>query len=207
MPRRRITGARRWLNRAQKKRVMRSRMPRRRRQIVHRFTRSQYYSGAINGSTVVDTFGGVYFRLVDVPSATDFTNLFDMYRIDKVQIRFMPRANSAEAGTNQGLIKLFTAIDYDDITAPTSLAEILQYQTCKVTSSNRITTLTLKPKFASEVYQSAVSTGYGARNGWLDCSNTAIQHYGVKWALQQLPAGSQSFDLHVKYFLSFKNVI
>lgn len=188
--------------------IRRKRMARRpRNQLVHRFVRSQYYSGAVAGSTLLDTFGGVYFRLVDVPNSSEFTSLFDQYRIDKVTIKFMPRANSSEVGTNQGMVKLFTAIDRDDITSPTSIAELLQNETCKVTPSTRIVSRTFKPMFAQEVYQSATSTGYGARTGWLDCSNTSIQHYGIKWGLQQLPAGAQTFDLHVKYHLSFKNVI
>lgn len=184
-----------------RKRLARGRIPR-----IHRFVRSQYYSGAVTSSTVMDTFGGVYFRLVDVPNSSEFTTLFDQYRIDKVKIRFMPRANSSEVGTNQGMIKLFTAVDYDDITTPTSIAELLQYQNCKVVPSTAITTRVLKPAFASQVYQSATSTGYGARRGWLDCDNNAVQHFGIKWGLQQLPAGTQTFDLHVQYHLSFKGV-
>lgn len=188
--------------------IRRKRMARRpRNQLVHRFVRSQFYSGAISGSTVVDTFGAYYFRLADLPNSSDFTNLFDQYRIDKVTIRFMPRANSSEAGTNQGMVKLFITLDRDDITTPTSISEMLQNDTCKVSPSTRIVSRTLKPKFAQEVFQSAVSTGYGARSGWLDCSNNLVQHYGVKWGLQQLPSGSQTYDVHIKYHLSFKNVI
>lgn len=205
---------RRYVIRIRGRRVGANRMRPRRGQVmrrlargVHQFTRSQYYSGSINGSTLTDTFGGIYFRLGDLPNSSEFTNLFDMYRIDKVKIRFMPRANSAEVGSNQGQVKLFTAIDYDDITTPASIQELLQYENCKVSNTTNITTRVLKPKFASEVYQSATSTAYGARSGWIDCSNPLVQHYGIKWALQQLPAGSQSFDLHIKYYLSFKQTV
>lgn len=173
---------------------------------VYRFIRSQYYLGAVVGSTLTDTFGGIYFRLIDVPGSSEFTSLFDQYRIDKVRVRFMPRANSAEVGTNQGMVKLFTAIDYDDISPAASIQDLLQYQNCRFQPTTRMSSRTLKPKHAVEVYQSAVSTGYGMRTGWLDVANPSVQHYGIKWALQQLPAGAQTFDLHIQYHLSFKNV-
>lgn len=174
---------------------------------IHQFTRSQYYSGAVSGSTSFDTFGGIYFRLQDMPNVSEFTNLFDMYRIDKVTIKFMPRANSAEAGTNQGLVKLFTVIDKDDITTPTSIAELLQYETCKVTPMSRVVTRTFKPLFAREAFQGGVTSAYTPGSGWIDCSNPLVQHYGIKWGMQQLPAGAQTCDLHIKYHLSFKNVV
>lgn len=173
---------------------------------VHYFKRTAYYSGFISGSTLVDTYGALQFALSQVPNNGEFTALFDQYKINGVRVRLSPRANSAEIGTNQGLIKMFTAIDYNDITAPTAINDLLQYENCKATSSNREHVRYLKPKVEKAVYQSALVTGYGAGTAWIDTANPSVPHYGLKFALQQLPAGNQSYDVQVTYYLAFKQV-
>lgn len=173
---------------------------------VHYFKRTLYASGAIAGSSITDVFGATGFQLSSLPNYTEFTALFDMYKITGVKVTYMPRANSAEAGTNQGLVKFFSVIDYDDTTAPTAINDLLQYESLKVSNSSRDHTRFLKPKIARAIYQSGVSTAYGASTGWIDCDNASVPHYGLKYALQQLPSGNQSFDVKITYYLAFKNV-
>lgn len=182
------------------------RLTRQPRQTVHHFKRTAFYNGLIAGSTLSDVSGGFIAQLNQVPNYTEFTNLYDMYRINGVRWRLSPRANSAEIGTNQGMIKLFTAIDYDDIVTP-SLTDMLQYESLKVTRSDKEHVRYVKPRVSQAVYQTAVGTGYSSARGWIDCANTTVAHYGLKWLLQQLPAGNQSFDVQVTYYLSFKNVV
>lgn len=188
--------------------IRRKRLVRRKpaRQAVHNFKRTAYYNGLIAGSTLSDVAGGFMAQLNQVPNYTEFTNLYDMYRINGVRWRISPRANSAEVGTNQGLVKLFTAVDYDDIVTP-SLTDILQYQSLKVTRTDRDHVRYVKPTISQAVYQTAVGTGYGSTRGWIDCANPTVAHYGLKYLLQQLPAGNQQFDVQVTYYLSFKNVV
>lgn len=173
---------------------------------IHYFKRTAYFSGFLAGSTLLDTFSSIQFTLSQVPNVTEFTNLFDCYRINGVKVKLMPRANSAEIGTNQGMIKLFSTIDYDDATVPTAITDLLQYETLKTTSSNREHTRYFKPKIAKTVFQTSLASGYSQGTGWLDCDNTAVPHYGLKLALQQLPAGAQSYDVQVTYYLAFKQV-
>lgn len=171
---------------------------------VHHFKRSVFYSGGISGSTLGDTYGALQFNLSAVPAYTEYTALFDMYRINKVKVTFMPRGNSEDLGSTAGMVKFFTVLDYDDADAPTNLTDLLQYENLKTTRVTRDHSRVLAPRFASEVYQSAVSTGYSARRGWLDCDNPSIQHFGLKWCWQQLPAGAQTMDIKIDYHLSFK---
>jgi len=200
---------RRWgVGRRGKKGIRRGRRPvRRARQLVHKFKRSVFYSGSFAGSTITDTFGGIRFRLVDVPGSAEFTSLFDQYKITGVKVSFLPRGNVGEVGTNQGIVKFFTAIDYDDITALTSINDLLQYENAKTTRSTQDHSRFLRPKVAALAYQSSVGNAYMPRTGWIDCNNTTVEHYGIKWALQQLPVGSQTFDVKIDYYLSFKNVV
>lgn len=176
------------------------------RQPVHYFKRTVYYSGLISGSTTGDLAGSIIGQLNAVPNFSEFTSLFDMYKINGLKVRFSPRANSAEVGTNQGLIKFFSCIDYDDSTAIT-LPEMLQYESIKQTSSNRDHVRFVKPRVARSVYQSPLVTAYSAGRTWLDCNNTAVPHYGIKYLIQQLPAGNQSYDVSVTYYMAFKNVV
>lgn len=173
---------------------------------IHYFKRTAYYSGFVTGSTVIDTLGSLIFQLQNVPNSGEFTALFDQYKINGVKVVFMPRANSSEVGTNQGLIKFFSAIDYDDNTAPTSINDLLQYENMKCTNTSKDHKRYLRPKIAREIYNSVTTTAYGPTSGWIDCTNAAVPHYGIKYALQQLPSGAQSMDIKVTYYLAFKNV-
>lgn len=173
---------------------------------VHSFKRTVFNSGAVSGSTLNDVYGALSFNLSSVPNYTEFTALFDQYRIDAVKVTFMPRANSAELGTNQGITKLFTVVDYDDAATPTAINELMQYENLKTTRSTDDHNRTLRPMLARAVYQAGL-TAYGTGRGWVDCANPSVPHYGLRYALQQLPAGNQSYDLKIKYYLSFKNVV
>lgn len=190
-----------------RRRLARPRLVRRVPNPVHYFKRTAYYSGYINGSTLADVGGNLIGQLSQVPNFGEFTALFDMYKILGMRFRFSPRANSAEVGTNQGLIKFMTAIDYDSSTTTGTMADLLQYESLKVTQSNREHVRYIKPRIAQSVYQSALTTGYSPGRGWIDCENNTVPHYGLRFLLQQLPAGNQSYDIQVTYYLAFKNTV
>jgi len=184
--------------------LRRSRMPRSMVQSVHYFKRSVWLPSQFTmGAAAV--FGALNFNLNALPNATEFTTLFDQYKICNVKVSFMPRGNSAEGGTNNNIGKLFTVIDYDDDTAPTSIDQLMQYPNLTTTAASRTLTRSLKPKFAASVYQTAVLSGYGARTGWLDCDATVVPHYGIKYAAQAT-AGANIFDLKIDYIIACKGI-
>lgn len=178
------------------------------RQPVHYFKRSLWLPAAIAQSATA-VFGAITFTLNNLPNATEFTSLFDEYKIMNCKVHFMPRGNSSEVGTNNNTGKLFTLVDYDDDTAPASIDEMLQFPNCKTVSSNRNHIRSLVPKHASLVYQSGipptVTPGYAARSGWLDCNNSSVPHYAVKYGLQAT-AGANIFDIKIDYVVAFKGV-
>jgi len=178
------------------------------RQPVHYFKRSLWLPAAFSqGATAV--FGAITFTLNNLPNAGEFTALFDEYKIMNCKVHFMPRGNSSEVGTNNNTGKLFTLIDYDDDTAPVSIDEMLQYPNCRTISSNHNHTRSLRPKSAALIYQSGipptVTPGYAARSGWIDCNNSSVPHYAVKYALQAT-AGANIFDVKIDYTVAFKGV-
>lgn len=78
---------------------------------------------------------GAWFTLNDLLNATEFTGLFDQYRIDRVTIKLIPMVHmqvldgTAVAPVNPGMI--YHAVDYDDANNPTNAAYMQQYQNTK----------------------------------------------------------------------------
>lgn len=153
-----------------------------------------------------DAAGALSFNLNALPNSSEFTSLFDQYKIMKVKLRWIPFGDSVNmpiatmTGTSSLVSPggpLITVIDYDDNTAPTAAADLLQYQTSKVTPIPKPLSMTIRPKFATEIYRSAVSTGYGARSGWLDTASSDIPHYGVKYYMNAPSALSSSYTYQV----------
>lgn len=146
------------------------------------------------------------FNLNQMPSAGEFTALFDEYKINAVKVTIFPRGNSAENTTGNGS-RVFSIVDYDDSTAPSGLNELLQYPGVKSTALTQPHVRYIKtPKVASAVYQSALVTAYGARSMWLDCASSTIPHYGVKFWCNGTNSGTVILDLQIDYFVSFRGV-
>lgn len=172
----------------------------------HSYKRTQYFPSALSVSNLAEVYGSYAFQLSAVASASEYTNLYDMYKISAVKWTLMPRGNSAEAGTNNNNTKVLTVLDYDDDDTPTSIDQLCQYETCKTTNLSRDHSRYLKPKFAKMIYKTAATTGYGVGSGWVDCNSTDIPHYGVKYCLLRTTSGTVVYDLKVTYYLQFKGV-
>lgn len=188
-----------------------ARVPRSRlaiRQPIHYFKRTAFYSSYVQGSTLSTNAYGLIGQLTQVPGYTDFTALFDQYRIMAMKIRLSPRANSAEVGTNQGLIKMWSAVDYDDNTPITNISDMLQRPYVKQTKSSQEHVRYFKPRVNVPTPGIVnVIPGQSSTRQWLDCDNPSIPHYGLKVLVDQLPSGAQSWDVSVTYYLAFKNVV
>lgn len=188
---------------------------------LHYFKR-RYVVANITGSTSgagvrTDAAGAMSFSLNALPNSSEFTSLFDQYKIMKVKLRFIPFGDnvnlpiSTMTGTSSLMSPggpLITAIDYDDTTAPTSAADLLQYQASRVTPVPKPLSMTIRPKFAAEIYRSGLATGYGARSGWLDTANADVPHYGIKYWMNSPSALSSSFTYQVwaEVYLALKGV-
>ena len=119
--------------------VRRSRIPRKIRQPIQYFKRSTYLSGWTANSLTNDIFGNYYASLNQVPSVSDFTGLYDQFRINAVKITIIPRGNSSDITPGSGStsaaqsVGVFSVIDYDDDTNLASISQAMQYQNCKMT--------------------------------------------------------------------------
>jgi len=214
MPVRRARG-KRLRYRARRRRAGRGMMRRGRRPQVYYYKRTKYLQNAIsvgNGANYSQSWG---FRLNDMPNATDFTNLYDEYMINKVVVKFIPKFSQVNAITgnlvaNTLLTQFMSAIDYDDATAlPTATAidEITQYQSAKITQGNRIHTRVLYPK----VELTGTTLQVPKARQYIDCDTPLALHNGLKVVIPQLASLPDEtilyWDVQLTYYLKFRNVV
>lgn len=180
---------------------------------IYDFVRSFVSVNAIALTNTIDTLTGFQYALNQLPNYTEFTSLYDEYRIKYIKVEFLPKFDSVVMPDVTGVTNtarmgyLFSAVDYDDSSSPSSLETILQYQTMKRTKTSDVHSRYWSPCTAKEYYVSGVSSGYGREKApWLDCESVSVPHYGLKIAGQLPGPGTVYYDAHVTYHLQFRGV-
>lgn len=177
------------------------------RQPVHYFKRSVFTANALSVTAGATAFDAGVFRLSSLPDASDFTALYDQYRIRAIKWELLPRGNSVDLGTaGSQQTRLFSVIDYDDGVIPTSIGQLTQYQNLKVTSTTQKHVRYFRPMIRREIQIAPGSTGHEPTRAWIDMTNSTVDHFGVKLALQGPVSGTITYDVLVTYYLAFKNV-
>lgn len=155
------------------------------------------------------------FKLEDVVAYTDFTTLFDQYKILGVQFKidYISANNPNVSVGNIPIPEIYWVHDYDDDTPPADLQALQQYENCKykkLTAEKQLTVFT-RPKPSINMFKST-GTGIGFAQPsrkqipWMDCSYINIEHYGFKFIINNL---SKTVDVNYiriqpKYYLGFK---
>lgn len=170
-----------------KKRVVRRRNTRRFRKLsdstVYRFCRN--LSTNVVGPATTGTVSTAFtLQLSQIPTRSDFTSLFEEYKITKIVLEFMPRQGFQYAGNvDHGIFHIWN--DYDDST-PGDQDVYNQKQDVKhynISCNSRSKfTHTLFPRVQTPVYRTGVNFGYIPRKSpWINTENDDVTHYGVKW--------------------------
>lgn len=146
------------------------------------------------------SFYAFAFTLGNLPNSSDFANLYDLFRITKVEIDWVPEyteLTDAALVSNAVNVRFSTAVDISDNSAPTSVDQLMQYQNVKSTGIT-------KPH--SRVFEPAV-----LMSGQIPCSCMvptsfgATQFLGIKVAVP--PCGvAMTFRSRVKVHLECANV-
>lgn len=127
---------------------------------------------------------GYAAKLSDLPNYTEFTALFDMYKIHLVKTTVIFDKNSASVSTASAtnfIPNLIWVIDRDDATALGSLTEYEQYDDFKIRRLDKPVKIFWRPKVASAVYSGGAFTGYSSvGQRWIDCASPSTEHYGLK---------------------------
>jgi hypothetical protein len=170
-----------------------------RRDKVHTFERTVSVA-FLNAPTAVDTFATYNFSLATLPNSTEYTTLFDQYRIAQITLTFQPSTLVATSSP------LYSVIDYDDSNAPTSLNDLLQYDTLKTTMTGAYHIRTLNPRFTLGAYSGTLTSYANAPNDmWVDVASPGVQYYGVKICWPAFTGATGTFSVLGRYVVQFRN--
>lgn len=170
-----------------------------RRQKIHTIYMTQ--TSPVAGSTAgVDYSNAYQFALSSFPNSTEYTALYEEYRIVQIKVQF-----TATSPTNAGS-PLLTAIDYDDANAPI-LGTLLQYQTLQTTPAGLSCTRIFTPKVALAAFASGVFASSALRSmQWIDNNSPGVAHYGLKAYIQALAGNTAVWSVTFSAVVQFRNV-
>ncbi len=166
--------------------------------------------------TKVNIRGGYVVSLQDFAEYTDFTGLFQQYKINKARIDFIPSGNQAEAvvaGTNGYYPGVFQSIiDRDDNITPAFESEMDTSPTLKKTMGTRIHSRTWRPSMLREIYNGEEATAFEVASArWLSTAFPEVPHYGLKiyCPAPQIALGlsaAASYTVRMTLWFSCKNL-
>jgi hypothetical protein len=160
----------------------------------------------ISGSNAATVAGAYYFTLNLLSNASSFSSLFDMYKVEALQIEIVPRFN-AIALTTTSNSPLRTVIDYDDSTVLASAAAAEQYSSCISLEAHESCLRVFQPRIAVAAYSGAFTSYKSEASDWIDVASNTVRHYGIKWYIPVSPTTSVPvWDLKIRVFLAFKTV-
>jgi hypothetical protein len=155
--------------------------------------------------------GAFGYTISQLDQASSFNNLFDQYRIDRIDVTFFPmfRANPL-ASTSATLVPLiYVAVDYDDANAPASVATLREYENCTVHDDSCSFTVSFHPHVAIAAYSGAFTSFANQQSPWIDNASSGVLHYGVKWAVTGVTASQsvgQAWNVSARYYFSMRNI-
>lgn len=162
--------------------------------------------GTITSTSASTTYGASSFNLSQVPGYTDFTALYDFYKIKAIKLSFVPWSNvtNGNSGTEH-FQRIFTVIDYNDVGIPTAVTDLQQYKSCKWSPNNRIHKRYFKPKTIIDSYNELALVL--DKQPWVPTTNTTNSYYGIKWAIESQINLTTLYKIEAKFYLAFKSPI
>ena len=187
---------------------------------THMFSR---YTAATNVDVNGTTLAGAFeYKFDDILGSTEFTSLFDQYKITKcvMKLQLVNNPDSTTALNANAVFnhsnwfpKFWYIRDYDGGGAD-SLAQIKERQGVKffVLRPNKTYSIAVNPSVSVQTYRTATTTGYGPRKMFLDMgSGTDVPHYGLHYVVDTLgidPNNDYPFKIRYEfqYFFTCKDV-
>jgi len=186
---------------------------------IHSFTRKSMQALPVTNAVGLVHYANM-FTLQQLPNYAEFTALFDMYRIKKIEITWLYDHNSGEVSTSagvaanasMGLPNIYIVSDYDDASALGAATDYLQYEPCKITRLDKPVRWTIYPHVAVAVYNGAFAGYKNDKAAWLDVASSAVEHYGCKWAVDATMCNIAAsgavrigtLNVYYKFFMDFK---
>lgn len=177
---------------------------------VYSFKRTfQFANFHMDHTTGLATSVGYSFKLNDLPNYTEFTALFDQYKITGIKIRLIPEQNQQALGVGVfNIPPIYTVIDYDDDTALTAITDAMQYQNCKIhtTISGSQIVRFFRPHIAVAAYSGTFTSYMNKSMQWIDSASPDTRHYGFKIIVAAITTLDTTFSVVATYYLKMRNV-
>lgn len=172
---------------------------------VHAFKRMTPVSTISGNAAYVPYLNAYNVSLNQLISSSEFTALYDHYKINFVVVKFWFRNDpGAQLATASTYPKLYWYRDQDDDTAPGSLNEIRENCRSRVAvlNPNRPVVIKYKPNTLQVIYDGLTTSNYRPIwNAWLDCAVPATKQYGFKWAIDDFSNVNYRLDIEtIVYF-------
>ncbi len=157
---------------------------------------------------LVDTLGSLAFVVSQITNMSGFADIWDMYKVEYLEYNFRPQVLTVPGATTS-LGSLYTVVDKDDSTTPSSITVLREYSSLQ-THTNEPFTCRFKPGILTGAWNgSVVVAAVSSPPPWLDCAQTGILHYGMKYCLQGGVVGQtllQTWFVDLFVGISFRNV-
>lgn len=187
-------------------------------------------------SFTASEYDGAYVATFDAIKAySEFTALYDRYKITKVQLQIslVTNPNSAnptniQAGNNptgawtattyfnnptNWYPKFWYIRDYDDSSAISlSVMRERAKVKCFIMQPNKMYKINMKPAILNQTYRTEATTGYSPHwNQWIDMQQTNVPHYGLKYVIDTQGQTPHDYPFKVRmeyrYFFTCKDVL
>lgn len=154
------------------------------------------------------------FQLSDMPGYSQFTTMYDQYRINKIRVTCIPMCDNVTAGDSANGVqkgRICFKPDFDDPDTPVNILEVLNSTKSKCRSYPQTFHYTLVPTSLTVTYETDVTSGYAPkRRQWIDC-NDPVKYYGLKGFMEQFIVNqdvtkSMKYKVFARYWVTFKNM-
>lgn len=176
----------------------------RKKTTTHTFTRrlnATQLQSAI-GPGVVS--GGYTFALSNLPDYTEFTSLYDQFRIKWVKVKFIFQTQVAETAPVNSPGMFYSVIDLDDASAPT-LSYCQSAKWAKLTQAVGTHTRFLRPRTLTQLYNGLGSAYAVNKIQWLDCDYANTPHYGLKYFWYNCTFERILADVEMQFCIEFRD--
>lgn len=150
------------------------------------------------------------FALSDVTNATEFTSLFQAYRLNKIVFKLQPRFNVVNPTATLVAPQIITAIDYNDDSGSFNASSLLEFGTHRVHFGFKpiIRKFTPACEVALLGASTAVVSGIQKFKQWIDTAAPDAKHFGVKLNFTTLAAFTAPlvYDVYVTTYFSCKQL-
>lgn len=139
--------------------------------------------------------GTFNFSLNDLPNYTEFTNLFDQYRIDKVEIEWLPEYTVLSDGgvTSPAVnVQVNTAVDPCGFSV-TTVNDVLQFKTLLTSGISEKHRRVFTPKYLVD--------GIIPVSMLMSSSSPSINHYGLQYGISATGT-AMTLRSRAKYYIS-----